>query len=472
MREEVGVLAPLRTRANAEPGGYRELLRLALPLIITNSCWTLQLTIDRVFLGHYSTDAVAAVMPSMLEFWSPFALLQFTAAYGSTFVAQYLGAGRPRRVGPVVWQSLHFSIFGGLAFLLLLPAARPLAVLTGHPPVIAGLEATYFSCLCFAALPMLVTAATCGFFIGRGDNWTVLLINGTGLAVNAVLGYAWIFGAWGFPEGGMAGAGWATVAGSTASSILGLILFLRPRFRKEFGVLDGWRLDLPLLRRLLRFGLPSGLQVACDIFAFTMFTVFVGQMGKAELTASSVAITLNMLGVLPALGISQAVAVLVGRRLGENRPDVAERSTWTAFKVTWLYMAVVAALYILLPDFMASFFHGTDDAAAGDWPLVAGLVPVILRFVAVYTLFDGMNFVFSSALKGAGDTRFVTAALLLLSWPVMVLPTWLAQRNGWGLFWAWGFASAYVISLALTFLARFRRGRWKSMRVIEPAAAT
>jgi MATE family multidrug resistance protein len=53
----------------------------------------------------------------------------------------------------------------------------------------------------------------------------------------------------------------------------------------------------------------------------------------------------------------------------------------------------------------------------------------------------------------------------------MVLPTWLAQRNGWGLFWAWGFASAYVISLALTYLARFRGGRWKSMRVIEPAAA-
>jgi MATE family multidrug resistance protein len=465
------VLAPLKTTAIVEPGGYRELLRLALPLIITNSCWTLQLTIDRIFLGHYDTDAVGAVMPAMLWFWTPFALLQFTAAYASTFVAQYLGAGRPRRVGPVIWQSLHCSVLGGLAFLLLLPAARPLATLAGHPPAIAALEATYFSCIAFAALPMLITAATCGFFIGRGDNWTVLLINGTGLAVNAVLGYAWIFGVWGFPEGGMAGAGFATVAGSTASAILGLVLLLRPRFRAEFGTLDGWRLDLPLLRRLLRFGLPSGAQVACDILAFTMFTVFVGQMGRTELTASSIAITLNMLGVLPAFGISQAVAVLVGRRLGEDRPDLAERSTWTAFKVTWLYMAVIAVLYVLLPDIMASFFQPSGEAARTEWSLVAGLVPVLLRFIAVYTLFDGMNFVFSSALKGAGDTRFVTAVLLLLSWPVMVLPTWLAQRNGWGLFWAWGFASAYVISLALTYLARFRRGRWKSMRVIEPAPA-
>ncbi len=465
------MLTPYRSSApDAVAGGYRELLRLALPLIITNSCWTLQITIDRVLLGRYSSDAVGAVVAATVLFWAPFALLQLTAAYASTFVAQYLGAGRPQRVGPVVWQSLHYSVLGGLAFLLLLPAARPLTALAGHAPAVAALEATYFVCLCFAALPMTVTAATCGFFVGRGDNWTVLLINGTCLAVNAVLGYAWIFGAWGFPEGGIAGAGWATVAGSSASALLGLALFLRPRFRAEFHVPGGWRLEAALFRRLLRFGLPSGAQVALDILAFALFTVFVGQMGKAELAATGVAITLNMIVVLPALGIGQAVAVLVSRRLGEDRPDLAERSTWTGFKVTWLYMAACALLYVLVPDLLASLFRPRDGAAAEDWQHVAAMVPVLLRFIAVYSLFDGMNLIFSYALKGAGDTRFVTAVLLMLSWPVMVLPTWLAQRHGWGLFWAWTFASAYIIGLALIFLARFRRGRWKTMRVI--AAAT
>jgi MATE family multidrug resistance protein len=466
------MLAPGQRLNPAAPGGYRELLRLALPLIISNSFWTLQITIDRVLLGRYGSDAVGAAVAAVMLFWAPFALLQYTASYASTFVAQYLGAGRPRRVGPVVWQSLHFSALGGLAFLLLLPAARPLAALAGHAPAVQALEATYFTCLCFAALPMLLSAATCGFFIGRGDTWTVLLINATGLAFNAVLAYAWIFGAWGFPRGGIAGAGWATVAGSSASALLGLVLFLRRRYRDEFHVPGGWRLDLPLFRRLLRFGLPSGAQVGLDVFAFALFTVFVGQMGKAELTASGVAFTLNVLAVLPALGIGQAVAVLVGQRLGENRPELAARSTWTGFKVTWLYMAGMALLYVLAPDVLASFFRPEDGAAdAADWPSVAGLVPVLLRFVAVYSLFDAMNFIFSYALKGAGDTRFVTAVLLLLSWPVMVVPTWLAQRYGWGLFWAWGFASAYIIALALCFLARFRRGRWKAMRVIEPAKA-
>jgi MATE family multidrug resistance protein len=79
-----------------------------------------------------------------------------------------------------------------------------------------------------------------------------------------------------------------------------------------------------------------------------------------------------------------------------------------------------------------------------------------------------MNLVFSFALKGAGDTRFVTVAALALSWPLMVVPTWAAWRYGWGLEPAWCFASAYVIALALLFLYRFRSGRWKTMRVIEP----
>jgi MATE family multidrug resistance protein len=94
-----------------------------------------------------------------------------------------------------------------------------------------------------------------------------------------------------------------------------------------------------------------------------------------------------------------------------------------------------------------------------------------LAFVAAYCLFDSINLTFSFALRGAGDTRFVTAMALGLSFPIMVIPTWLSWKYGWGLAWAWGFVSAYVIALATTFFLRFRHGAWKSMRVIESAPA-
>ena len=114
-----------------QEGGGRELLRLAFPLILSSSFLTLQVTIDRVLLSQASSDAVAAAMPAAALYWTPFILLQCTANYATTFVAQYTGAGRRRRVGPAVWQSLYFSLVGGLAFLALIPLARPVVALGG-----------------------------------------------------------------------------------------------------------------------------------------------------------------------------------------------------------------------------------------------------------------------------------------------------------------------------------------------------
>jgi MATE family multidrug resistance protein len=446
-------------------GGTGELLRLALPFILSNSFWTLQITIDRILLSRLSSESVGAAMAAALLFWTPLTLLQNTANFAITFVAQYVGAGRSRRVGPAVWQALHFSVVAGVAFLGLVPLAGPLVALGSHSAEVRALEETYFRCLCFSALPTLVVAAVGSFFAGRGDSWTVLLINAVGMVVNGLLGYAWIFGRWGLPALGIAGAGWATVFGSSTSAVLALALMLRRRYREEFATLAGWRFEGDLMRRLVRYGLPSGLLYACDCLAFTVFLFLVGRLGDAELAASSIAFTINMVAVLPMLGVGQGVSVLVGQRLGQDRPDLAERTTWTGFRLAWLYMTAVAALYVLFPQLFVSLFRGGEDP--DRFARVAVLVPVLLRFVAVYSVFDSMNLVFSFALKGAGDTRFVMAASLLLAWPLMVFPTGAAWELGWGIYWAWTFASAYIVALALTFLWRFRCGKWKAMRVIE-----
>src|SRR5262249_2763174 len=133
---------------------------------------------------------------------------------------QYLGAGRRQRIGPAVWQALWFSLAAGIAFLGLVPLAPMAFSLSGHSPGIQSLEVTYFQLLCFSAPPVLVTAAASGFFSGRGDTWRVLLIDAVGLAVNASLAFTLIYGRWGMPELGIAGAGVAPIAGSTASAVL------------------------------------------------------------------------------------------------------------------------------------------------------------------------------------------------------------------------------------------------------------
>src|SRR4051794_26687253 len=337
--------------ADAGHGGTRELLRLAWPFILSNSFWTLQILIDRVLLSRAGSEEVGAGMAAALLYWTPINLLQNTANYATTFVAQYTGAGQPRRVGPVVWQALHFSLAAGVLFTGLAPLAGPLVALGGHAPRLQELEATYLRCLAFAGLPLLVNAAASSFFAGRGESRTVLGINAAGLAVNGLLASLLIFGRpeLGVPALGIAGAGWATVAGSSVSALLALALMLRPRFRAAYATAAGWRPDPALLGRLLRFSVPNGVFAALDTLGFAIFTQLVGRLGEAELAATSVTFTLNLVLVLPTLGIGQAVEVLVGQRLGAGRPDEAARSTWAGFRVTLGVTAALLAVILLFP---------------------------------------------------------------------------------------------------------------------------
>jgi MATE family multidrug resistance protein len=447
-------------------GSTRELLRLAWPLILSNSIWMAQIILDRVLLSRSSLTSVAASFSSAMLFWAFLILFQHTANYATTFVAQYTGAGRPERVGPVIWQSIWFSLLAGLGFQVLQPLAGLIVALGKHSAELQGLEIAYFRCLCVSALPTLLGAAVTSFFTGRGESRTVLLINVTGLTINGVAAAVLIFGLWGAPQLGIVGAGWATVIGTSTSAALALVLMLRAGHRKVYATASGWRWDRELFRRLMRFGLPNGVFAFLDVLGWTVFLQLVGRLGDVDLSVTTIAFTLNLLVYFPMMGIGQAVEVLVGQRLGEDQPDLAERTTWCGLRTALLCTAAGVLVFVLLPETLAGMFHGSQDDAL--WQEIRTRVPVLLRFVAVYSLFDTMNVVFSFALRGAGDTRFVTWAALVLSWPILVLPTWAAWSYGWGLYWAWTFASIYIVLLAFTFCFRFRQGRWRTMRVIEP----
>lgn len=448
------------------PGGSRELLLLAAPLIVSQSFMTVQVFVDTVLLAWHDPREMAASFPAVMWFWLPFGLLQVTAGYTSTFVAQYTGAGRPHRVGPAVWQGIHFAVLAGLLMLLLVPATPWLIAAGGHSDALQSLEVTYLRCLAYASLPMLIMAAVNGFFSGRGQTWTVLAIEAFGTTVNVVLALVLIFGRAGFPEMGIAGAGWATVAGSWASALLAVSLLLRQPYRVAFATLSGWRPDRALFGRLMKYGGPAGGQVFLDVLVFNLFVQMVGRLGDAAMGATTLTVRLNMIAFLPMLGLGQAVSILVGQRLGADRPDLAEKSAYTGLKWTFGYMCAVAAIYLALPGLIVSVFEG--DRSPEDFAAVAAIVPGLLVCVAVYSLADAVNFTFAFALRGAGDTRFVTLATFCLAWPIMVLPTFLVVRAGGSVYWAWWFATAHIFAMAACFSLRFRTGKWKSMRVIEP----
>jgi MATE family multidrug resistance protein len=350
--------------------------------------------------------------------------------------------------------------------LLLVPAAPLLIAVGGHTPALQTLEVAYLRCLAFAAWPMLVMAAINGFFSGRGQTWIVLGIEAFGTTVNVALALVLIFGRLGLPEMGIEGAGWATVIGSWASALLAVGLLLQRRYRDAFATASGWRLERPLFGRLMRFGGPAGAQVFLDVLVFTLFVQLVGRLGEAAMGATTLTVRLNMIAFLPMMGLGQAVCILVGQRLGANRPDLAEKSTYTGLKWSLGYVCVLAVVYLALPGLLVSVFEGDRDPDV--FHAVAAIVPGLLVCVATYSIADAVNLTFAFALRGAGDTRFVTLATFCLAWPIMVIPTFLVVQAGGSVYWTWWFATAHIFAMAACFYLRFRTGKWKAMRVIEP----
>jgi MATE family multidrug resistance protein len=446
------------------PGGSWELLRLAFPLVLSSSFFTIQITADRLMLSQQNSEVVGAAMLAGVNYWTPLALLYFTAMYTSTFVAQYVGAGRKERVGAAVWQGIYFSVFAGLGFLLVIPLLRPYVNLIGDSPELREPMVQYLFCLCFATLPFLLVQTTNAFFSGRGDTWRVLLTDSTGCITAVVFCYALINGHWGFQAMGIVGAGWAIVIGNWTAVTVGFTMLMLPRFRREFNTLGAWRFEPALFARMMRYGMPNGLQYCLEALAFNIFLILIGRMGMTPLSATSIAFTINAAALVPMLGLGQAVSVLVGQRLGEDRPAIAQRSAIRGVGWCLLYTGCAALVFVALPEVLARQFADSD---AERWEKVGPLIPMLLKFVALYCMFESVSLILSSALRGAGDTRFVSAVTLVFSWLIMVVPTLLVWRRG--LTPVWTFATAYVTFLSFVFVWRFWQGKWKSMRVIEAA---
>lgn len=446
---------------------WSNILAIAWPLIIANSFWNLQLTIDRIYLGIHATESLGAAMAVMGVFWVPMALLQQTASYVTTFVAQYFGANEQSKIGACVWQAFYVSLIGGVAFIGLNFLTPWFFSLVGHAPTIQVLEVEYFNSLAYSALPTALVAAISGFFTGLGRTRTVIGINFVGLLLNVILDYLLIFGNYGFPQMGIAGAGYATSIATLGAAFYGIYLLFDQKHEEQFNLKSQWQFDTTLIKQFLKFGLPSGMQWALEGLAFTVFLIVMGRLpnGEAALASSSIAVTVMMLSVLPTMGVAQSVLTLVGQKLGEKKPDEAAAITWDGVQISLVYMFIIAMSFWFVPEFYLSWFKNEENAAL--WSQVQVLAPKLLAIVALFTVFDSAYLNISFALKGAGDTKFVSVIALLVPWPLMVLPAFLLKEHENAVVLSWAFVVLYSITITAILAWRFRQGKWKSMSVIH-----
>ena len=419
-----------------------------------------------MFLSWHSPDALAAAMPASILSFTLISIFMGTAGYSNTFIAQYMGAKRPWRVGPSMWQGIYIALLGGMVIAMLSFAARPIFEFIGHDPSVRRLEIDYWRILTIGSIFPLLKMTVSSFFSGRGRTYPIMWANFASTLINIALNYCLIFGNLGCPSMGIIGAGISTVISEMCGLIILASLIFRPKHELLFKTISGFPIDKELLLRLLRYGAPNGIQFFLDIAAFSAFILIVGRIGASQLAATNIALNISMLGFMPMIGLGITVSVLVGQSLGSNRPDMADRSTISALQMSTVYMSSLAILFLALPDiFIYPFSAGADPF---EFEMIRSHAIVAVRFVGAWSLFDSVGIITSACLKGAGDTSYVMKTIAILSLILLVLPTYLAvEVLSLDLTTAWTIGIFYIVALGAAYGTRFRGGKWKSMRVIE-----
>jgi len=220
-----------------------------------------------------------------------------------------------------------------------------------------------------------------------------------------------------------------------------ILLIFGKKNRVDFGTWKQRNFDRELFGRLMRYGLPSGIQFFLEIFGFTFFIQMLGRLGDLELAVSSIVLSIETLAFLPMVGFHIGTVTLVGQAMGKGRPDEGAYSTISAFHITLIYMTILACMFIFLPKLLLHLFK-SDQYSLAQFGEILEMGVILIRFVALFCFFDALNLIFSGALKGAGDTRFIMWTIGALSFGVMIIPVYLATEiMGAGVYTAWVLAT-------------------------------
>ena len=443
----------------------RELARVAYPLILSTASHTIMQFTNRVFLAHYSPDALAACVPAGILAFSFLCFFMGTATYTNAFVSQYYGKGKTASVSVAVWQGVWLALISGVILLFLTPAGLYIIDHSGHAAAVRVLERPYFTILTlFAGFPVLNTALA-AFFIGRGKTKVPMAVNIAGNALCVLLSWLLIFGTGPAPELGIRGAAFAAAAGQMLMTAIYLRLIFSPYNRRRYRTYRLVGVHKAMLFRLVKFGVPNGVGFLLDVASFGAFIFIIGGMDKISLAASNIIASINMIAFMPVIGLGLAALTLVGKYIGMKKQELAVRVTYNAAKLAGAYALALGLLFVSVPGLFINIFGSGNS---GEYAEILARTRPLMKVLAIFVFFDALGIIFSDALRGAGDTRFQMLGTSLVAWLLFVPGVWYISRCAGGeLIHVWSWGGFYVFLLSIFFTLRFRSGLWRRIDILK-----
>lgn len=393
---------------------------------------------DTAMAGHYASTHLAGVALGSHVLWPVFLMLAgFTMAI-TPIAAQLIGGGRNAEVGARIHQTLLLAAIASAPAVLLVVYADPLFTLFAIDPTAADVAKRYLHAAAWGLPAGMGYITLRSASEGLGHTVEPMVIAALALALNALLNYALIYGAFGAPELGGEGCGWATAIVMWFE--FGAILVLsRARYFRTTGLWQNFKgPDWRQIGHILKVGVPIGLSSFMGMALFACIGFLVGSLGVVPMSAHSIAGHINWATFVIPMSLGSAAGIRIGYYVGTVDYVAAARVARTAFRLSLGYAVSVSALLILLRHSVVAVY--SDDDA------VLRVAAALILIIAVYQVFDDTQGTMAGALRGYKDTR-APMVYSLLGYLGLALPVGMALGFGW---WQLPALGVYGFWLALS----------------------
>ncbi len=473
--------------SSALPGApsVRLLLALAMPMVLARATQSVISFADAYQVKHLGPDALVATATGGLNVFGLVILPMGLVFIVQSFVAQLVGKGDRDATPRFAWYGLVVAAVAGVVALAALPLIEPLLGLTDFTPPVQEMMGGYMAIRLTSVAAIVGMEALGNWYGGLGNTYMQMVAGIIAMVVNVFLNWVLIGGHLGAPTMGVEGAALASSLASWAGFAFLAIAFWRrwggaPRGARPLGRRpdrDGRSTEAANLegsqpltwrefRRVVRFGLPNGLNWFLEFGAFQMFiNVVFADLGTASTAAFNAVIAINSLSFMPAFGLASAGAILAAQSIGRGARD----QVWPQLRITLVctlgWMGAIGLVYLVVPAQLLGLFAQESEAGAAMVAVGTGM----LALSAAWQLFDAVAMTFAETLRSAGDTRWTMAARLVLAWALFFPASYLVVVvGGAGPLAAMGCLVGYLVVLAIAFVLRFRSGAWKHIELIEP----
>lgn len=449
----------------ADAGGIRELLVLALPMIISTACDGIMTFTDRLFLARIDSEQMNAAMSGAVTLQVIIFFFVGLTGYSTALVAQYFGAGEKKNASRAAFQAILVTVAAWPLIILLKPLTFHFFELMQIPGSQINYQIQYLNILVWGSLFGMMRYTLGCYFTGIGKTTIVMIATLTAMMVNVILDYILIFGKFGFPAMGIRGAAIATISGAFSAMIILLVVYLGKANQREFAVWQTFRFHWGIMKKLLYYGSPAGVEMFLNFLAFSVMIALFHSQGQVVATASTILFNWDLVSFIPLIGIEIAVTSLTGRYMGANQPEVAHHAAISAVKSGIFYSSVILILFVFIPETLVRVFHPQMPSLVFDQAVP--LAVKMIRIAALYVLAEAVMIALVGALRGAGDTHFTMLASVIIHW--INLPILYLSLNvfRFSVSLSWLILVLFFLLFCFILIIRFRSGKWKKIRVIH-----